>query len=934
MESQIDAQTKDKDELMNEESDESIDDEQTLTEIEDLNKKIETSPYNYQLHVDRIKLLRKCGEYEQLLLARKKMAELFPLTQDLWLSWLEDEQKFADTEEEHEHVEALFQRAVKDYMCPEIWLEYAQYSIRYIGKENGFEKIRSVLQQAITASGLHVRKGASIWEAYREIENAILVSIQPAPGSMTTPQQNELINNQTSRISSLFTRQLAIPLLDMEETYEEYLEWKKSLGEEAEIPQHVKESYKKSLATLEEIKVFEADLEEESMSKIEIYEKYIEYEKKSNDPARVQCIYERALAENCLNSQLWIAYLSYLHKTLKSGPTVISACSRAVRNCPWISSLWQTYLLALERNQTSYEKLEATYKEALDVGFSSAGDYAFLFQAWCDIVRRYYCNGTDKDELGRLLRAAFENSTSYMLNNVFNAFKSTGDPDYTLWCYWAHCEVEYLKNITKARQIIDVLLEDDPDARRNWKIWREYYEIERLHGDFDHCRAVLRRAVQSCAADDGAAEMACAHFVRFERENGTLESLDDAQKKVDARLAKVQKRKDKAAVQNQERKKKFEQNGTTNKKWKRNEKKQTEERTSKKRSAKQEFSKSEIPEKKRKQNSDADTQFKIPTSLPPKVSSHSAKDTKPNVTSVPPPGFAAIKQSVQKPQESVLKKSHLQTNLKEQILPESDTMQNVNERSPESDARTVFLSNLGFEVESIEDKLKHIFSECGTVSSIRLVKSKKGSFRGYAYIEFENKSSVKEALKLDRKPLEGRPIFVSPNIDKTKYPDFKVFKYSKGMEKQKLFVSGLCFDTTEETLCKEFSKHGQLKSVRIVTARNGKSKGLAYVEYETEADAAQSLIKTDQSVIDGFTIKVAISNPPARNHLQEDRSKSLGGGGRSQTIGGRGKGRTQVSFLPRSVQKSSSAVRSAESKEENIGKPMSNKDFAKMLLKN
>ena len=69
--------------------------------------------------------------------------------------------------------------------------------------------------------------------------------------------------------------------------------------------------------------------------------------------------------------------------------------------------------------------------------------------------------------------------------------------------------------------------------------------IDRLHGDVEHCRAVLRRAVQSCAADDGAAEMACAHYVRFERENGNLEDLDDAMKKVEGRLAKVQKRKDK-----------------------------------------------------------------------------------------------------------------------------------------------------------------------------------------------------------------------------------------------------------------------------------------------------------------------------------------------------------------------------------------------------
>ena len=65
------------------------------------------------------------------------------------------------------------------------------------------------------------------------------------------------------------------------------------------------------------------------------------------------------------------------------------------------------------------------------------------------------------------------------------------------------------------------------------------------YGDVEHQRGVLRRAVQSSAADDGSAEIACSHYVKFERENGSLEDLDDAMKKVEGRLAKVQKRKEK-----------------------------------------------------------------------------------------------------------------------------------------------------------------------------------------------------------------------------------------------------------------------------------------------------------------------------------------------------------------------------------------------------
>lgn len=64
---------------------------------------------------------------------------------------------------------------------PEIWLEYAQYSIGGIGQEGGIEKVRSIFERALTAVGLHVTKGTALWEAYREFENAILETAQVSP---------------------------------------------------------------------------------------------------------------------------------------------------------------------------------------------------------------------------------------------------------------------------------------------------------------------------------------------------------------------------------------------------------------------------------------------------------------------------------------------------------------------------------------------------------------------------------------------------------------------------------------------------------------------------------------------------------------------------------------------------------------------------------
>ena len=47
-----------------------------------------------------------------------------------------------------------------------------------MGLPGGMEKVRSIFERALTAVGLHMTKGATLWEAYREFENVILATVQ------------------------------------------------------------------------------------------------------------------------------------------------------------------------------------------------------------------------------------------------------------------------------------------------------------------------------------------------------------------------------------------------------------------------------------------------------------------------------------------------------------------------------------------------------------------------------------------------------------------------------------------------------------------------------------------------------------------------------------------------------------------------------------
>lgn len=100
---------------------------------------------------------------------------------------------------------------------------------------------------------------------------------------------------------------------------------------------------------------------------------------------------------------------------------------------------------------------------------------------------------------------------------------------------------------------------------------------------------------------------------------------------------------------------------------------------------------------------------------------------------------------------------------------------------------------------------------------------------------------AKSALVKDRELLAGRPAFVS-KCDPDKSTRQKQFKYPTNLEKNKLFIKGLPLTFSADELRDLFKEHGDLKDCRLVTYRNGHSKGMAYVEYIDEVSRSSFII--------------------------------------------------------------------------------------------
>uniref|UniRef100_A0A7N8WTB6 Spliceosome associated factor 3, U4/U6 recycling protein n=1 Tax=Mastacembelus armatus TaxID=205130 RepID=A0A7N8WTB6_9TELE len=849
--------------------------------------------FDYNCHVDLIKLLKQEGELFRLRKARQKMSELFPLTEEIWLDWLKDEIRLTEEEPNREKVYDLFERATKDYICPDIWLEYAQYSIGGMGSPGGIDKVRSIFERAMTAVGLHMTKGQMLWEAYREFENAILSTVQPPPGRIPNPEEQELVNTQVERIHTLFRRQLAIPLMEMETTYAEYEEWS-----EQGVADTVVHQYKKALQQMEKCRAFEESLLVSEPPKLAEYQAYIDFELKEGDPPRIQIIFERALAENCLVPDMWTKFTTYLDRQLKIKDLVLSTHERAVRNCPWTMGLWKSYLLALERHGADHQTVSDVFEKALNAGFIQATDYVEIWQAYLDYLRR---------------RVDFSKESSKELEEFVFV---VGDPSCIIMQIWAKIEALHCKNIQKARELWDSIMTKGNAKYAN--MWLEYYNLERSYGDPVHCRKALHRAVQ-CTSD--YPEHVCEVLLTFERVEGSLEDWDLAVQKTETRLNRLNEQRAKAAEKEANLARQEEERSEQRRKAKADKKAQKKvqkgTRAGEKRKAEQDDYQDAWNEDSGNGDQTTEEHMETETGLFGRNA---------------PPGYKPAPPGAKKAQQGAA------------------ATQSQNDDRPElrNDNNSVFISNLTYTLEEPEAQLRTMFETCGPIKQVRPVFSNKGNFKGYCYVQFESPVSVPEALKLDRREVEGRPMFVSPCVDKNKNPDFKVFKYNTSMEKHKIFISGLPFSCTKEQLEEICKSHGTIKDVRLVTYRSGKPKGLAYVEFANETQASQAVLKMDGMDLENNKISVAISNPPRRNMMDKPgSSKPTTDMMPRQVYGSRGRGRTQLSLLPRSLHRQSAPVSKVENgtaaeqipatagaSADTAGetKALSNSDFARMLL--
>lgn len=155
---------------------------------------------------------------------------------------------------------------------------------------------------------------------------------------------------------------------------------------------------------------------------------------------------------------------------------------------------------------------------------------------------------------------------------------------------------------------------------------------------------------------------------------------------------------------------------------------------------------------------------------------------------------------------------------------------------------------VGLPLDTMEVRLEEWFeSHDLPVRDVQLIFDKQRKFKGMAYIEFYQKTSVPSALKLTGQLFQGRPLTIE-NADNERNASLVGMASAAPSDAPsgqllRLYVGNLDYGITQEDLRQLLLQFGPVESVRLQTEPTGKSKGHAFVQFYQKEHALAAFHK-------------------------------------------------------------------------------------------
>ncbi|KAJ9657951.1 Splicing factor [Coniosporium apollinis] len=797
--------------------------------ISQLVQYLSENSYDYNSHVRLINLLHKGfidhaaisndpHSYEllqDLRQARQTMDYKYPVGEELWVDWINDEKLLARSTDERIAVMELCAKAVGeepssavlwrlygDYMhflwtaaykidAPEAWTE----EDKIIGKEVfKWEPMMEVWERGVAATQWRLNDSHLVWNRCIEI--------------MMEDQQRYPTSDKVRNLMALFSERLTKPHATWEETFQMFSSfvsaYDNSSYEEIMTGTNKRAAQAKQQYALREpfeLKIQQAARNGDKNAEWYAYTEYLDWEVRKKGVFSfhlINALYERATLRFATDATLWEDYVEFLIGETRSEVNLLSVLERATRHCPWSGSLWSHRILALEAEGRVFQEIEEIKHKATSSGLLDVGgmeDLLKVYIAWCGFLRRRafnYGNTTEDDldiaEVG--IHSALEHVREIGERKYGKDYK--GDPQYRL----ERIHINFYSrsnNIEAARELWRQLI---PLRGDSYDFWYRYYIWEmviwakvaipdnstattRLSTPRE-ATAVLKQALKRVATMDWPEQLTTMYLNHCEQHESVQEyrsaiiTARKADKQIAQRRAAEAAEAQAAAAQQQQ---------------------QTLDATAD--IAAQEESASA----KRKRDADA-------TDLEEMAAKRSrGDDTRVDV----PFGDASSSATSQ------LKRDREHT--------------------------TIIVRNLP--IEATETRVRQFFRDCGTINSINLVTEHGGQT---ATIEFETQEDAKFAQSRDGRDFDGSPIQISFGTATT------------------LWVTNYPPEADEGYLRNLFKDHGEIIEIRFPSLQKNTHRRFCYIQFLTAAQAeAASAALNGKKLDKQHTLRALISDPSRKD---------------------------------------------------------------------
>lgn len=573
-------------------------------------------------------------------------------------------------------------------------------------------------------------------------------------------KKSDQSTEKIKKVIEIFERELSLPLIGMEDSY---IEFKLFCEKHKEIVvvdwKKFELNYNKAKNQLKTMIPFEKEIEDLDpkfhQNRASLYKDYIYDCGKFLDDANIQVLYERMVTDCCLNASVWLEYIKYIQNRKSTAKSQEKSRVFEQTDLDIVNRALKNCTWSVELYIEKIRIVERRELPKQEVQKILEFALAAGFQTPEPIVTIWL------EYLAYLRRNTdYENEKDVeLLRANFNLcwtslgkqWDALADCNCEILQFWGRLEYGPLFDPVKGRDLWITVMESSDNSTKSG-LWIEFIQLELKKG-VEAARRIYKKAIQSTNLD--SPDIIASAWLRFERCNGSLDSLITCQTLCNTILTEFNQ------LQQANRFTSYKNRPATNTKERNAPPRRIlkEEEFRKPAGLKERSEKSENPKGKKR-------------SHPENESTENVKRSRPE----------------------------------EQIKPADE------ERDESKDHITVFISNLDYNVT--EEEITSIFPELKIIN-LNLIKNVNGKSRGFGYAQLESEFDVKKALSFDRRPINGRPTFIS-SISREKSKRDK-FKYAETLEPTKLFVKGLCYDSTKEDLEKVFKEFGPLKDVRIAT---------------------------------------------------------------------------------------------------------------------